>query len=211
MIMSRFLVLVLVFASPGLLALAVAQDEPAAPVKDDSATTADVVVPDGVIPDRIASGLVKGPVFRFALHNVAFSPDGKMLAGGSGDGMAFLWNMRLKKRTIEMKAQRVQAHNDWTFSIVWSADSEQIVTGGGDNLIHVFDWSDIANWYRQSKFTGFKGLDVAYKEKPLRTFKGHTEDVHAIALTSDGATLVSAGDDWGGTFLKSLRIELLRS
>ena len=193
--MPRTLMLVLFGFSALISGPAPAQDGGASTAKADASASPDVIVPDGVIPDRIATGLVKGPVFRFALHNLVFSPDGKTLAAGSGDGMVFLWNLNQKKRSIEMKAQRVQAHKDWTFSIAWTVDGKQLVTGGGDNLIHAYNVEDITRWYRESKFSGFKGITAAFKGDAQKTFKGHTQDVHAVALTSDGRSLVSAGDD----------------
>ena len=193
--MLRFTMVALIAVSSAMSAPVSAQDNEKPAAETDASNSSDVTVPDGIIPDRIASGLVKGPVFRFAIHNLVYSPDGKTLAAGSGDGMVFLWNLSQKKKSIEMKAQRVQAHEDWTFSIAWTPDGKQLITGGGDNLIHTFDVDGIASWYRESKLSGFQGINVAYKERPTKTFKGHAQDVHAVALTSDGRSLVSAGDD----------------
>jgi len=131
-------------------------------------------VPNVVIanatPDEVATALMPVPIFNFAVHNVAFNPDGTVLATGDGAGIVRLWNTQ----TGELKAL-VQAHTNWAFSVAWSPDRQSFVTGGGDDEIRIFD--------------------AASPTRPLKTFLGHSNDVHAVAITSDGRNLVSAGDD----------------
>ena len=121
-------------------------------------------------PDEVATSLMPVPIFNFAVHNVAFSPDGAILATGDGAGMVRLWNTQ----TGELKAA-VQAHTNWAFSVAWSPDGKSFVTGGGDDAVRSFD--------------------AANPAQPLKIFLGHSNDVHAVAITSDGRNLVSAGDD----------------
>lgn len=129
-----------------------------------------VVRAANIAPDAIATSLMPVPIFPFAIHSVAFSPDGETLATGDGTGTVRLWNMR----GGELKTT-IQAHTNWAFSLAWSGGGKQLVTGGGDNLVHIFESSDPA--------------------RPVKTLRGHVKDVHAVALTPDGTRIVSAGDD----------------
>ena len=131
--------------------------------------TPNIVTADAA-PDTVATSLMPVPIFNFAVHNVAFNPDGTVLATGDGAGMVRLWNTQ----TGELKAA-VQAHTNWAFSVAWSPGGKSFVTGGGDDAVRLFD--------------------AANPTQPLKTFLGHSNDVHAVAITHDGRQLVSAGDD----------------
>ena len=85
-------------------------------------------------------------------------------------GWCGLWNTQ----TGELEAA-VQAHTNWAFSVAWSPDRKYFVTGGGDDAVRSFD--------------------AANPTQPLKTFRGHSNDVHAVAITRDGLHIVSAGDD----------------
>lgn len=121
-------------------------------------------------PDVVATSLMHVPIFNFAIHNVAFSPDGRTLATGDGHGVVRLWD-------VESGGLRatVQAHTNWAFSVAWSPDGNFFVTGGGDDLVHHFE--------------------TIRPTRLLKTFRGHSNDVHAAVITSDGQSIVSAGDD----------------
>lgn len=128
------------------------------------------VVTADAAPDAVATSLMPVPIFDFAVHNVAFRPDGTVLATGDGTGKVRLWNTQ----TGELEAT-VQAHTNWAFSVAWSPDAKYFVTGGGDDVVRSFD--------------------SANPTQPLKTFLGHSNDVHAVAITHDGLNVVSAGDD----------------
>ena len=135
-----------------------------------SRQTSAAVQAGNATPDKVATALMPVPIYNFAVHNVAFSPDGGTLAAGDGSGVVRLWNTQ----TGELKAT-VAAHTNWAFSVAWLADGTQFATGGGDNLVHLFD--------------------AAKVETPIRTFRGHRNDVHAVLIAPDGQRLISAGDD----------------
>jgi hypothetical protein len=130
------------------------------------------------LPDEVATTLnpAHAPIFPHAIHNSAFSPDGKRLAAGVGDGRVLVWDLGRDELVADIKD-----HGDWAFSVAWSADGSLLASGGGDNVIRIWDATKLTN-----------------DAKPLFELKGHTEDVHAVAFTPDGKTLVSAGDDKTG-------------
>ena len=124
----------------------------------------------GVAPDKTATDLMPYPIYGFAVHSLAFSPDGKTLATGDGYGNLRLWDTaKGDLRTT------IEAHQGWVFSIAWLSDGKRLATGGKDRVIRI--------------------REAAPPWQVLKTFEGHTSDVHAIAFTVDGGTLVSAGDD----------------
>ena len=110
------------------------------------------------------------PIYPIGIHALDFSPDGKRLASGDGPGHLRLWDPANGNLLHD-----VAAHSNWVFAIEWSRDGSKIITGGGDNLIHWFEADNPA--------------------LPMRTLRGHSNDVHAVALTKNGRTLYSAGDD----------------
>lgn len=125
---------------------------------------------EGKTPDKVATHLMPVPIFNFAIHNVAFHPDGQTLATGDGNGLVRLW----ETKTGRLR-HSIPAHTNWAFSIAWSRDGKFLATGGGDNLVHWFD--------------------AAKPGQPLKTFTGHSGDVHAVIIAPDSRSIFSAGDD----------------
>lgn len=120
--------------------------------------------------DQVATDLVGRPIYTYAVHALAFSPDSKRLAIGGGDGGVQL---------IELEDRAVSgwpAHDSWTFSIVFY-DNTTLYTGGGDNQIKQWGLGD-------------------HRFDDAGTVIGQLDnDVHGIAVSNDGATLYATGDD----------------
>ncbi len=117
------------------------------------------------------------------VYGVAWSPDGKQVATASRDQSAKVWDALSGKLVRELKGHKAKVfekgHEEAVLSIVFSADGKQVVTGGMDRAIKVWNVID-GNVVRELANPAFKG-------------GAHPGWVFALRLTSDGKQLVSAG------------------
>jgi len=132
--------------------------------------------PAGPLGDVLPPGVLARmgiPRFRHlrGVTAVAFSPDGKTLAsgtGGPGDQTISLWEAETGKEIRALK------HPGWIWSVVFSPDGKILASAGGDHTVLLWDTG-----------TGQK----------LRTLVGHNWQVRSLAFSPDGKTLASASDD----------------
>lgn len=120
-------------------------------------------------PNLAATAIMPVPIYDFAVHSLAFRPDGQMLLAGTGNGLVHSW----KTDGWQYQAS-LGAHKDWAFALAWFPNGQGFASGGGDNLVHLYRVNELL---------------------PHSTLRGHTADVHAVVITSDGKSLLSAGDD----------------
>ena len=107
----------------------------------------------------------------YGVSSVSFSPDGKILAGGTLNGPIRLWNVDTGThiRTLTRRgASNVR-------SVSFSPDGETLA-GGSSKEIYLWDVN-----------TGTH----------IQTLAGHTDPVESVSFSPDGKTLASAG--WDGT------------
>jgi WD40 repeat protein len=103
-----------------------------------------------------------------------FSPDGKLLAAGSGEpsrsGQVKLFNVADGSLVKELK----EPHSDVVYGLEFSPDGKQIASCGADRFAKVFEIES---------------------GKLVRAFEGHTHHVLGVTWRSDGRLLATGGGD----------------
>ncbi|OIR58653.1 MAG: Notchless-like WD40 repeat-containing protein [Amphiamblys sp. WSBS2006] len=69
-----------------------------------------------------------------AILCVSFSPDGRGLASGGGDGSVRFWDL-----TTNTPKTKSTEHSKWVLCLRWSPDSRYVVSGGMDSAVVVWD------------------------------------------------------------------------
>ncbi|NET57682.1 MAG: hypothetical protein F6K47_16435 [Symploca sp. SIO2E6] len=101
------------------------------------------------------------------VFDVAFSPQGKMLASASENNTIKLWNQKGELlRTLE-------GHQGWVYGVAISPDGKTIASVGEDKTLRLWN------------------LDG----KELKRITGHTDEVWGVAISPDGKTIASASAD----------------
>ena len=158
------------------------------------------------------------------VYSVAFSPDGKTLASGSDDNTIRLWNVNTgeTERILTGHAGEFEGvdngHSsvEGVKSVAFSPDGKTLASGGGDNVIHLWDIGTgkrkmtlvgHTHWVFSLAFSpdgktlasGSVDSDIRlwdpHTGEPKKTLTGHGNWVRSIAFSSDGKTLVSGSDD----------------
>ena len=108
------------------------------------------------------------------VNTLAFSPDGKTLATGSGEpsrsGELKLWDAATGALVKEFKG----AHSDTVSSVDFSGDGKLLVSGAADRFVKAWTVADT---------------------KLVKSFEGHTHQVLGVTLKRDGRIIASAGAD----------------
>lgn len=145
--------------------------------------------------------------------NVAFSPDGCWMASSDVDGRIHLWDVVTGQPKLSW-----QAHNEFTWGLSFSPDSQMLVSGSPhDSLIKFWDVQTgkllrepfqiiKMSWAVQFSPDG-KQLAIGEEEGFLELWdvetgtrlaflEGHSKIVHSVAFSPDGQRLVSGGGDF---------------
>jgi WD40 repeat protein len=139
---------------------------------------------------------------------VAYSPDGKRIVSGSGDGTLKVWDAD-RAETISLKG-----HTGQVLCVAYSPDGKRIVSSSGDQTLRVWDadrgsevlslkghtsWVSCVAYSPDGKRivsgSGDQTLRVWDMDKVTETLKGHTARVTCVAYSPDGKRIVSGSDD----------------
>src|SRR6266487_3755777 len=136
--------------------------------------------PSSNIPMPAGTVLCTYKGHRDIVGSVAWPPDGKYIASGSGDGTVQIWdattgNLRLTcKGHLRTWFSQAWSGNEVVYSLAWSPDGKHIASGGDKKTIQVWDAT-----------TGNLRL----------TYKGHRRAVNAVAWSPDGNSITSGSSD----------------
>lgn len=107
------------------------------------------------------------------VYSLALSPDGQLIALGSVNGDASLWNLQ-----SEEVVHRFSGHGGWVTSVAFSSDGRYLTTSGADGKTLVWDLSEeaAAEWL---------------------ALTGHDSVVYSVDFSSDGKLIATSS--WDGT------------
>ncbi|MHB0995895.1 MAG: WD40 repeat domain-containing protein [Elusimicrobiales bacterium] len=105
--------------------------------------------------------------YAYGVRSLAFSPDGKRLAAGTGmEKRLELWDMEKLEEAGSVK------DSDWVNAVSFTPDGKRVVTGG----------------------SGVKVWDAA-TGACLKTFEGHSDEIYCVDVSPDGKYAASASND----------------
>jgi WD40 repeat protein len=106
---------------------------------------------------------------RLAIRCLAYSPDGRVIATGGGDGDVRLWEAATRKPLAEL-----EGHTNYVKTLAFSPDGKTLATGCDDRTVKLWDVSS---------------------GKERATFADFDHQIYALAFSPDGALLAVAVRD----------------
>jgi WD40 repeat protein len=123
---------------------------------------------------------------RETVYSVAFAPDGRTLATGSGDDTVILWDLTDPARPRQLGPPLLTGHTGGAYSVAFAPDGRTLASAGADNTI-LWDLTDPARPRPLgSPLNGHNGPGFA---------RTHALSSHPLAFAPGGRTLATGSDD----------------
>lgn len=138
---------------------------------------------------------------------VALSADGRLVAAGSLDRSVRVWDTDTGMPIDRLEGR--EGHKDSVYSVAFSPSGRELVSGSLDKTIKMWELSPPMprgvggpNAAAPAASAGAAAAAVAGKNSGhcIRTFEGHNDFVLSVALTPDGAWVLSGSKDRGVQF-----------
>ncbi len=115
------------------------------------------------------------------VNSVAWSPDGKRIASGSGSFQGKDNTVQVWDATNGNTLSTYRGHTNAVETVAWSPDSQRLASGSDDWTVQVWDAADARQIY---------------------VYRGHSDRVNQVAWSPDGTRIASASNDntvqvWG--------------
>jgi WD40 repeat protein len=125
--------------------------------------------PDGSAELRVAPMQARSPG---VCVNLAFSPDGRFLAGGGEGYTVRIWDVTTGREARDP----LRGHKEDVYAVAFSPDGRWLASAGEDTTVRVWDCRD--------------------SYKLAHTFRGHNGLVNSLAFGPDGRQLFSGSNDF---------------
>jgi WD40 repeat protein/serine/threonine protein kinase len=113
--------------------------------------------------------LQRWDVTGFGVHRLAFTPDGRVLAGAGFDGIIHLWDPKTGARRASFAG-----HKGFIYGLAFSPDGRRLASGSWDRTVKLWD---------------------VESTRELAIFRGHEQYIMDVAFRPDGRQLASCGLD----------------
>jgi glucose repression regulatory protein TUP1 len=155
--------------------------------------------------------IVEPDVVDAGVTSVAISPDGRLVAAGSLDTIVRIWD------TVSgVLVERLRGHQDSVYSVAFTPDGRGLVSGSLDKSLKYWDLRPLLSNSRLAtplpqggnmpsnspSYPGGLGRKEGGEKGSICTtgFLGHKDYVLSVAVSPDGAWIVSGSKDRGVQF-----------
>lgn len=112
-----------------------------------------------------------------AVYAVAFSPNGRILATGSGDDTIRLWSISEFGHPTPLGAP-LRGHSDWVYWLAFSPNGRTLASASRDHTVRLWDVTD-----------------PSHPQPAGGALRGHGSYVFSVSFSPDGRTLATASYD----------------